>query len=58
MDRYAHLRANLERHRAVTATRTHTWWCAECQLHEADASGLCPLCRPAEPPAPAEGSAA
>ena len=47
-DRFAHLRANLERHRAVTAHRTYLWWCIECQLHQADDSGLCPMCRPAE----------
>jgi hypothetical protein len=45
-DPYAHLRANLALHRAVTAERTYVWWCAECQLHQADESGLCPLCGP------------
>lgn len=51
-DRYAHLRANLARHREVTTERTYVWWCTECQLHQADESGLCPLCRPVEAPAP------
>jgi rubrerythrin len=46
-DRYAHLRANLETHRAATAQRTYVWWCTECGLHQADESGLCPVCRPA-----------
>ena len=48
-DRFAHLRANLEVHRAATAQRTYTWWCTECELHQADESGLCPLCRPDVP---------
>lgn len=47
-DRYAHLRANLQQHRRVTAQRSYTWWCVECQLHQADESGLCPLCRPVQ----------
>ena len=47
-DRYAHLRANLDLHREVTAERTSVWWCTECQLHQADESGLCPLCQPVE----------
>ncbi len=51
-DRYAHLRANLEHHRAATEQRSYTWWCTECQLHQADESGLCPVCRPS----PAESS--
>jgi hypothetical protein len=51
-DRYAHLRANLELHREATAHRSFTWWCTECQLHEADKSGLCPLCRPDEATGP------
>ena len=45
-DPYAHLRANLALHRAVTAERTYVGWCTECQLHQADESGLCPLCGP------------
>ncbi|NUR09232.1 MAG: hypothetical protein HOQ45_19795 [Nocardioidaceae bacterium] len=45
-DPYAHLRANLERHREVTRERTYVWWCTECQIHQADESGLCPVCRP------------
>lgn len=45
-DRYRHLRANLELHREVTSARTHTWWCLECQLHQADDTGLCPMCGP------------
>jgi hypothetical protein len=48
-DPFAHLRANLSLHRAVTQERTYTWWCTECQLHQADESGLCPLCRPDAP---------
>ena len=48
-DRFAHLRANLAQHRAVTQERTYTWWCTECELHEADESGLCPVCRPDVP---------
>jgi hypothetical protein len=50
-DRFAHLRANLAQHRAVTQERTYTWWCTECELHEADESGLCPLCQPDVPAA-------
>jgi hypothetical protein len=48
-DPFAHLRENLELHRAATRQRTYTWWCTECQLHQADESGLCPLCQPDTP---------
>ena len=56
-DRYTHLRANLALHRAVTSERTYTWWCSECELHQADESGLCPLCRPGDPSARQPGEA-
>ena len=48
-DPFAHLRLNLEQHRTVTQQRTYTWWCTECEIHPADESGLCPLCRPDQP---------
>ena len=56
-DPFAHLRLNLEQHRTVTQQRTYTWWCAECQIHLADESGLCPLCQP-DRPVSHDGSAA
>lgn len=47
-DRYRHLRANLEQHRAAMSFRTVKQWCVVCQLFEPDETGRCPLCRPAE----------
>jgi hypothetical protein len=57
-DPFAHLRANLDQYRALTSERTYTWWCTECQLHQADESGLCPLCRPDTPAACSDEPAA
>ena len=56
-DPYAHLRLNLERHRTVTQQRTYTWWCTGCEIHQADESGLCPLCRPDVPASTGESAA-
>ena len=46
-DRYAHLRANLDVHRAMTSARLEIAWCRDCEWHLADESGYCPLCLPA-----------
>ncbi|RYP80849.1 hypothetical protein EKO23_24325 [Nocardioides guangzhouensis] len=47
-DRYRHLRANLDQHRAAMSFRTVKQWCVVCQLFEPDETGRCPLCRPSE----------
>ena len=56
-DPFAHLRLNLEQYRTVTQQRTYTWWCTVCEIHQADESGLCPLCRPDEPATTDESAA-
>jgi hypothetical protein len=46
-DAFAHLRANLDQFRDATLHHVQQRWCRTCELHQADESGLCPVCRPA-----------
>ena len=56
LDRYAHLRQNLAVHREMHAVSTSILWCSACGYHHADASGLCPVCRPTDAPAASAGN--
>jgi hypothetical protein len=45
VDRFAHLRENLETFRTHTAYARVIPWCASCEVHQAAVpGGLCPVC--------------